>query len=290
MNSQKVVTSVLHSPLGYKYRCSFIYGYVVREGMKMPVSGTFYIGNPKTTREGACITISVFYPSFSTFVDPSVASLILVKHYQECAENKGLPSGEGTIDMMMSAMSFVKQICSFVKEFKLNDASTKKCDNGAVISLPYFYITQKGMTWYEGCFGAYLKGDEMARYKGDVDRVLNTSLPEFNIFYIQHIKVSNISNIILDELRSVYRAGDTLRDFFDRLYSKYDKSMGCILLQPWIDTFMIHNGLEKYITRYAWYIDSNAIPVYKFVNHNKSYRTNTFNMTRKRGPWDTLKN
>ena len=41
------ITTYLNSPLGYKYKCVFIYNYIDTPNNK--VNGSFYIGNPKTT-------------------------------------------------------------------------------------------------------------------------------------------------------------------------------------------------------------------------------------------------
>jgi hypothetical protein len=280
----KKITTILNSPLGYKYKCVFIYNY--SGDMHNKINGTFYIGNPKTKVEDACVTISVFFPSTNNrLIDDSIASLILVKYYETCAENKVLQQGEGTVDMINTSMSFVKQICPFIKEFKLNDASTKRCENGTIISLPYFYITQKGMTWYEGRFGAYLKEPYYTSYKNDIMRIMNTNLPSFETFCILYIK--NTQSYILDEIKTIYMEEDTVKVFFNKLYDKYDKKLGCIILQSWIDNFMSIVGLQKYVAMSDWYISSDTIPSYKFrSNLTNIYKINTFNETRKRHPWN----
>jgi len=237
----KRITTILNSPLGYKYKCVFIYNYINTVDKK--INGTFYVGNPKTKVDEACVTISVFFPeSSSGFTDPSVASLILVKYYESCSESISLKQGEGTVDMINTSMSFVKQDCPFIKEFKLNDASTKRCDSGAVISLPYFYITQKEQTWYEARFKAYLKEPYYSAYKTTIQKIMNTTLPSFEVFKIMYIK--NTPDTIIDSIMLVYNEGDTLKSFFDKLYQKYDKNMGCVILQPWIDNFMSIAGLK----------------------------------------------
>jgi hypothetical protein len=55
-------TCILNSPLGYEYKCVFIFNYA-NVSIKNKISGTFYIGNPKTKIDEACVTISVFFPS-----------------------------------------------------------------------------------------------------------------------------------------------------------------------------------------------------------------------------------
>ena len=113
---------------------------------------------------------------------------------------------------------------------------------------------------------------------------MNTSLPIFTEFVMLYIK--NIPNEIINELKSVYNEGDTLSTFFNKLYNKYDKSMGCIILQPWIDNFMSIVGLQKYVAMSDWYIASSTIPDYTFLrNKTNIYKINNFNNTRKRYPW-----
>jgi hypothetical protein len=279
----KKFTIILNSPLGYKYKCVFIYNYI--DTVTNKINGTFYIGNPKTKPEDACITISVFFPSNNTLINSSIASLILVKYYESCSENKDLQQGEGTVDMINTSMSFVKNLCPFVKEFKLNDASTKRCENGSIISLPYFYITQKEITWYEGRFKAYLKEPEYSAYKTIVKKLMTSKLPQFEVFKALYIK--DTPDTIINELKSVYSEGDTFKIFFQKLYQKYDKAMGCIILQPWIDNLMSIIGLQKYVAMMNWYISVDTIPDYVFKKNNKNtYKVNNFNNnTRKKYIW-----
>lgn len=249
--NKRIITH-LTSPLGYKYKCVFIYNYIDTHDNK--VNGAFYIGNPKTTPEEAYVTISVIFPGIDTrLADPSIASLILIKYYGTCSENKELPHGEGTVDMINTSMSFVKQICPFVKEFKLNDASTKKCDNGSIISLPLFYLIQYEMTWYERRFNAYLKEPNYTNYKNTVAKSMSAILPSFDRF--SRIFIKNTPDVIKNEIKSIYTEGDKIKDFFRKLYDKYGKSMGCIILQPWIDNYMTESGLQMYVSlTIGWYI------------------------------------
>jgi len=280
----KKIITILNSPLGYKYKCVFIYNYI--DTVNNKINGTFYIGNPKTKSEEACVTISIIFPSNNTLIDSSIASIILLKYYETCSENMELQQGEGTVDMINTSMSFVKKLCPFIKEFKLNDASTKRCENGSVISLPYFYITQKDMTWYEGRFKAYLKEPEYSAYKNTIKKLMSAQLPSFDIFKILYIK--DTSNTIINQLKNIYNEGDTFKIFFNKIYEKHDKSMGCIILQPWIDNLMSIVGLQKYIAMMNWYISINTVPDYNFKKNNKNiYKVNNLNNnTRKRNIWE----
>lgn len=254
----KNIMTILNSLLGYKYKCVFLYNYI--DTLDNKINGTFYIGDPNRKAiklDDACVTISVFFPSDNCLIDTSIGSLILVKYYETCFETCfETTTLKVTVDMINVSMSFVKRICPFIKEFKLNDASTKRCDNskplGKVISLPYFNITQKGMTWYEENFKAYLKEPYYSDYKSTLKKIMNTSLPTFTEFVMLYIR--NTPDEIINQLKSVYNEGDTLNIFFNKLYNKYDKAMGCIILQPWIDNFMSIVGLQKYVAMSDWYI------------------------------------
>lgn len=279
----KKITSILHSPLQYTYKCAFIYKYI--DNINNKTSGTFYIGNPKTKVDEACVTISVFFPNKDTLVDSSIASLILVKYYESCSERNPLQRGNGTIDMLHTAMSFVIQICPFIKDFKFNDASTTKCDNGSTITLPYYNITKRQMTWYEEKFNAYLKNPLGNEYKKDMTRTMTALLPSFSVFVQNHTNTT--SKVIINELHSVYIEGDTVQTFFNKIYDKYGKNMGCIMIQPWIDTFMKNVGLHKYISNADWYISASSIERYPFkYNQTNIYKVNNYNNTRKRYAWN----
>lgn len=272
------VTAILNSPLGYKYKLACIYKYKEDNTNKKVESSTFYIGR---TLDEVCITIAVTHIK-RMFSDPTIASLILVKYYETCSENKGLKRGEGTVDMMNTAMSFVKQVCPFIRAFKLNDSSAKTCDNGATISLPTFYITQKGKTWYEEQFGAHLLEPLHTLYRTCIYEVMNMQIDSIDSFMEEYIYGSSTSNISLDMIRSLYKPNMTVGDFFKALYETHTKSVACELLQPWIDIFMEKMGLLHYINN-RWYIPADRIAPYPFPNTNKSL---SIRRTRKRDPWN----
>jgi hypothetical protein len=77
--------------------------------------------------------------------------------------------------------------------------------------------------------------------------------------------------------------------FLNKLYEKYTPTMGCIILQPWIDNFMSIVGLQKYVSMTDWYISSDTIPTYTFTKNNSNiYKINNLNNTRKRKPWNNI--
>jgi len=285
----------LKSPSGYRFDSVYIVHHIERNQRKLNIEGSLYVGNPKTgDLTEACVTISVAYPesneeyerkyNIKSPSDPAVANLILAKHYFKCADNKDLLQGDGTVEMLKTAMSFIKQICPFVKEFDLKDSSSKMCDNRTPITLPYFYITNKGKTWYESRFAAYLKPQALYdEYSQAIRNYTVNPLEEFGIFRIRYLKKTPPE--VVESLRELYVKSNTMGDFTDKLYRKYGAKLVCIILQSWIDEYMRSIKMDKYIMHQHWYIDANTIPAYSFTNNTKSLTTTKQN-TRKRTIWN----
>jgi hypothetical protein len=262
MNKDENETIIIYlcSHLGYKYKCIIIYEYDLTTNTKF--IGTFYIGHPKTSVEEACVTISVVFPDIISpvFANSSVAKLNLIKYFGTCSENKSLPHGERTTDIIYTSMSLVKQMCPFVKEFKLNDVST---------ILHISYLIQNQRSWYEARYNAYLKEPYYVDYMKRLLDCMSAVLPRFEIFSCIFIK--DTTEIIKNELCSVYSEGDTLKDFFKKLYKKYGENMSCILLYSWIRDFIKSVDLLGYILPDNWYISVDTIPIYNFNHCSHSF-------------------
>jgi len=302
---------MLTSPSGYTFHSRFVTKWVKSDkGIMIPITGALYVGKPKVDdMNEACTTITVNYPhSIEEFekkygrpspIDPTVASLILTKHYTTCATKKrpngsldssSLIKGEGTKEMIVAALSLVKQLCPFIKEFDLNDASSKECDNKAPITLPYFYITNKWQTWYEASFKAYLKpASLMQEYRNKITELQSYPLEQFAIFKARYL--GSISKEVQHALQVSYERSDTILAFFKDLYRSQSISMVCMLLQPWIDGFMREMKFEPYITRHKWHISVDKIPNYKYRNVNntaKVYRIKNNGTKKRRNVWGSL--
>lgn len=304
---------MLTSPSGYTFHSRYVIKMVKSAiDTMIPITASLYVGKPKVNNMNeACTTITVNYPqSIEEFekkygrpspIDPTIASLILTKHYTTCATKKypdgsldssSLIKGEGTKEMILAALSLVKQLCPFIKEFDLNDASSKECINKAPITLPYFYITNKWQTWYEASFKAYLKpASLMQEYRDSITELQSYPLEQFAIFKARYL--GSISKEIQDTLQASYERSNTILAFFKDLYRSQSISMVCMLLQPWINGFMREMKFEPYITRHKWYISVNNIPNYKYRNVNntvKVYRLKNNMTKRRRNVWASLDN
>jgi hypothetical protein len=274
----------LESPSGYKFRSLYIVKYIERQnGSRRNISGSFYVGHPKTRNPmEACTTITVQYPESilefeekhqrPSMIDPTIASLVLTKYSPACAENRPLLGGDGTIEMILTSMSLVKQVCPFIKEFDLNDASSKQCDNGSSISLPYFYLTNHHKTWYEAKFNARLKPDTlMESYQQSLRSLLESPLEPFDIFQARFL--SRVSQVLKDAIRQSYEKADTVDTFFKQLYEQHGTKMVCMLLQGWIDEYMRLMKMEPFVKHYKWYISADSVPIQRFRNEKKAHRS-----------------
>jgi len=258
----------------------------------------------------ACTTLTVQYPdSVKDFeekyqrpskIDPTIASLVLTKYAPGCSENRALMGGEGTIEMILSAMSLLKQLCPFVKDFDLNDnrqgwrsrprtgysncspcggdASSKECQKGVTISLPYFYLTNHHKTWYEAKFQARLKPEgAMDAYRKTLQDLLQSPLESFDVFQARFL--SRVIPRVQDAIRASYEGSDTVDTFFKRLYEQNGTKMACLLLHGWIEEYMRLVKIEPFVKHHKWFISSDVIPDYRFRNEKKVHR-----VTRKRNP------
>ncbi len=226
----------------------------------------------------ACTTITVQYPESvldfeekyqrPSLIDPTIASLVLTNYSSACME--------GTIEMIHLSMSLIKQLCPFIKEFELNDASSKQCDNGPSISLPYFYVTHHHKTWYEAKFNARLKPDHlMESYHQTLQSLLASPLEPFDVFQTRFL--SRVNPVIRDAIRQSYERADTVDSFFKHLYKQHGTKMVCMLLEGWIDEYMRLMRMEPFVKHHKWYISADSVPVHRFRNEKRIYRS-----TRKR--------
>jgi hypothetical protein len=287
---------VLHSKSGYKFSGVYMVRQIERNGQPINIEGSLYIGNPKTNKKSdACVTITVNYPEsieeyerrhgMKSSIDPSIAHIILIKYYAKCADNRDLINGEGTVEMVTSAMSFIKQICPFVKEFDLKDSSYKMCDNNSPISLPYYYIATKGKTWYEGKFGAYLKPKSAYdEYKKMIQKMMSMKLEELEIFKIRYWK--RTPEEVRKMMEAEYLKSDSMGDFLGKMHTKYGQNMMCLILQSWIEDYMRAIQMDKYIVYSHWYIAAKDVPLYSFTNKNKTWKRKKISQNTRKNVWN----
>jgi hypothetical protein len=272
---EKTYRFTITSPSGYHFKVRFTIYSTSKDNKK--IDGVFYLGNPKTKKEDACVTITIHFPESviafrqkhnrEPIFDSSIATLVLTKYNQLCSENKTLPQKEGTIEMINGGLTLVKRICPFVKSVNLKDMSSRACDDGSSISLPLFYITIHRQTWYEKQFHARLRPTAMYdAYKTAIQNFFSTPLEPFNIFMIHFLRECNDS--ILSNIQTAYNTSKTMDEFFKTLYKNNGIPMGCILLNKWIAHLMSVAKISPYMD-HEWFIDIEDVPLWKLNNTAK---------------------
>lgn len=181
---------------------------------------------------------------FTLYNTPEVApfpNMDAFRHNKLCAVNKDLANGSGTITMLKSAITFVKQQFPNIKHIQFRDLSTINCDHNVTLELYYYYLAKYGKTWYQKHFDAQLENREMRKKLCNGINTLKTPLTEdYDTFYKTHIGpfISNMKHfkkdfyLFYEGFEKYYNKN--MRTFFKNLLSDID----CLILQYWFSTYL----------------------------------------------------
>jgi hypothetical protein len=176
-----------------------------------------------------CINISI-YP------DNNIPNINGISYDSECSIGKDLHPGDGTIEMVKSALRFVKDLYPNTKEFMLKDHSKIKCKNKIEIPLYYYYITKYGKTWYQDKFGAKPYVKEERKHIKELVRFLKESpmlgIEEFDKVYVK-ASGCQLRNFA-DHFREEYESSRSYMEFLKNVISNND----CGILMNWFQYFM----------------------------------------------------
>jgi hypothetical protein len=141
-----------------------------------------------------------------------------------CALDKEI-RGESTVQMVMLALTILKENAPHIRTVTLQDASTFECRFGngerpAGISLALYELMFHQTTWYERHFGAYLSVPMLREaYESSKPNFLKKPTtfdfrnPDLNTF---------LTPILIDS--------EHWKDFFDKIYTMQNK---CKIIFPW---------------------------------------------------------
>jgi hypothetical protein len=242
---------------------------------------TFIINEKTLTRDEdimyTSLQIGGDYPDcVSIFINyndkiPSSAKMPHVMYDEKCVENSNivyLERGDGSRLMIKTLIAYLRKNYPTITEIEFDDMSSIECATEEEIAhaknikhgshlkpmtLYNFSIAYNGQTWYEKYFGARHKNMELhSKYRERVNTLLyekSTKPSNFNEF----IKITHLSQDLVDELFEFYKSSDTYSQFFHSI----PKSDGCRLIRPWIDTFMAHY-LKNVFNNMNWIIPTVA--------------------------------
>lgn len=219
-----------------------------------------------------CVDIYVMYPALKAElpqINPPLAKLITTHYNEKCSVNEKLERGEGTRHMIGTAMYLVSKMCPHVMGFEINDASTRLCDNNALITLSYFSITNYGKTWYEKHFDAFIEDEKKAnKYKETVAQLLSMRLPEWGTFTALFLR--NTPTDIRNKLEALHKKSTTYKDLFTHIH-KLGINNACIYLQPWIDNVMLSTDLRNLVLFTQWVIPIKAVKRVPLLNYTTEF-------------------
>ena len=192
------------------------------------------------------------YPDYvSIFINyndknPSSAKM---RQYENYVENTNRIYLDGSRLMIKTLIDYLRKKYPTITEIEFDDMSSIECATDEEIAknikhgshlkpmtLYNFSIAYNGQTWYEKYFYARHQDMEVhTKYRERVDILLYdkaTKPSNFNEF----IKITHLSQDLVDELFEFYKTSETYSQFFHSI----PKSEGCRLIRPWIDVFMAH--------------------------------------------------
>lgn len=207
-------------------------------------------GNPTTSGyrfggpfEKPCIVIIVNHPPVAprlAFLQPAIAHLSHLYYSTECTVNGAMSAGEGTRQMVRTALSHVVEQHPFVQRVRLTDMSTVHC-NGSSVPLAPLYMSLYGQTWYEKAFGARPVDDP------ELHRRIQEQLRAPVRFLVPAVPAKYGDSML---------AAASFLAFFRELQTSLGRERYCAEVGPWLPQFFTDlAGGRNYLVGRDWDID-----------------------------------
>jgi hypothetical protein len=219
-----------------------------------------------------CIDISVVnfkIPRGNTVIS-DYAIINSINSDTSCSIAGNLEPGIGTRDMIYTSLQTVLKLCPWVKYFKFNDYSKKKCSNSdsGSVSLSYYYIALYGKTWYEEVLHAKPENlHNRAKYYEYIKRLKE---PTYKMKWTEFYSFLTLKQFKLDldiPLMEIYTYSATYEEFFTKLKQHINNNTKlCVKLSLWIEDFIVQyifSG-ETHLITDTWIAESSDIPKVQF--------------------------
>lgn len=196
----------------YKIR-SPLHSYVAQVDVMSPLLHKVYVGGKKK-----CV-------AFSIYQDGSHPNLDAFSYHPSCNRKGTLPRGEGTKDLLRTALAFLHQTYgSTVVE--LLDQSKLRCAHHLEVPLIHIYLAKHGQTWYEAHFHA--TPARIPEYPAKVAHLKDTlrKHPRWKDLCASY----HIPSHLQDTLQPIYQSAPHLQAFIDTLFD----SMDAYVFHPWL--------------------------------------------------------
>jgi hypothetical protein len=242
-------------------------------------NNTFYAIVKDTTHEyrikfgGSrdCVNISVYK-------DDTIPNINGISYDKRCNKDETLIPGEGTIDMVKTAVTFARTLFpENSKDFMFKDTSAITCNKKIKIPLHYYYLTKHGKTWYQTKFHAvpefisHLKDLENALIiLNDPEVKAKTDFKAFYKMYFRECKIRDLEK----EFTELYNNAKTYREFLMSIIENYD----CGILNIWFKKFWV-NTCNFQFNEYFWRIPEETIRTWQEVQITKKRKKPEFTMS-----------
>ena len=229
--------TIIYSTNTYTFRATIkeeLYHYYVKIG------GKDFVG---------CIELFIYKQE-------SESKLAQIYSEPECWHNLGEKGS--TVDMIKGAL----QLCQMLfgtNIFSFDDKSNVECGETYEtkklprkftnpFSLTYLSIAEKGKTWYENYFNAFLKDTRIReKYAQSIQQLQN---PDAKPDYTTFLKKSVLSNEQQNYLKPMYENSNTWKEFF----AQVPKEKQCVAFYNWLPMYMSQHILKMSPTKHEWCI------------------------------------
>jgi hypothetical protein len=195
----------------------------------------YFGGNKK------CVIISVYFDGTHPNIDGF--------GYDEICNTDGtLERGKGTVDLLLSAMSFVRKKYKST-QFEFKDKSFVECDNKIRVPLMYLHIVKYGKTWYEDKFKAFPIDFPLYKSKVQALKKKLKSYPPWDEICTRY----EVPRVFQQALGKMYASFTDIGSFIETLAKNYD----CYLLRVWLEK-LVNESMERNIHNSSWIIELHA--------------------------------
>jgi hypothetical protein len=232
---------------------SYIFYLTISKGVGIH---TLSIGGKKSGCVNVSVNTSESLAVQRGFHKVDIATIPILGWDIQCAVDKYLPKGVGTVHMIRSILSESVRLYPHVNKYTFTDTSHLQCDNGNEISLLALSVVKHKKTWYERNFHAYIVDGELRKkYHAGLqmldDPALKVPFYTFTII-LQSYKFSK-------EFQNIYEESSTYSDIFRQIEEIEGDRGLCNSIVGWIRMFI------QYIFQFdphsvLWGIDKEFIP------------------------------
>lgn len=201
-----------------------------------PYTIHIYIGN----RTIYCMDIQLG-KSADNVVSP-MGTINKIRWDNTCSLDHEFGHGSDTERLFQLAMTYLRDHYAAVEHVEFMDTSSKRCDNGASVSLAGMKLFTGGRTWYANHFQAVVSPSHQTAYQTMMDKS-NAIKQEMSwAQFQQHAPCHLMDNMKMDELERLYEASSTWQDFFSGVRDRIGISGLCIWFSKkgWFDAFLHH--------------------------------------------------